>query len=100
MDRRTFFKCGFVGSLTALLFKPLNAFSFTKTSKINLEDIEMEEKDVLVGVYIKHKGRLFSGYLLIPPEKQNMKYIRTQTSGMAGSQDRTIKRLLNLGIEE
>jgi len=103
MDRRNFLKCGFMGSALALVFKPLTAFGFMKTSKpsINgplaeIDKIKMDDNDIMVAVYFKYNKKEYSAYLLIPPEKQNMKHISTQTSVLAGSIDRTLKPLLGL----
>ena len=59
--------------------------------------INANPDDFYVSMTLVYQGQDYGGYFLIPPEKQNMAYVREMTSGLAAAVDRKIKELEILG---
>jgi len=52
------------------------------------------DKDITISITVKYDNKEHGGYVDIPPDKQNMEYIRTQCDGLAVSAERKVKALL------
>ena len=63
----------------------------------NMKEIEQATNnpdDFVVSVSLRHQGKYYGSYATIPPEKQNMEYVKQQTSGLSFAIERKIKELL------
>ena len=56
--------------------------------------VDANPDDFYVCITIVYQGKDYRGYILIPPKKQNMAYVREITSSLATAGARKIKELL------
>lgn len=55
---------------------------------------KFESEDFNISIQMFHNDKFYGSYATIPPDKQNIEYIRQITSGLAFAAERKIKELL------